>query len=189
MSSDLDFVNPPVLPANGSSSQSVTACWFVPSALFLTFQVETVDKKRRGLPASKGIMSSVSGILECRSVTAGFQRPPRTEFPPPAWVLGPTLTGTDPIPMCSWFPCGLLPLQAPGFQPSPLHPTGRAKLPFSSPPQCSQWPFPELSSSSASPWALQLLCLSPVQRIRAGCHGVHCNTGAMQTRSGGLFVL
>lgn len=62
-----------------------------------------------------------------------------------------TLAGADPIPACSRFPAtpaASCPCRAPGVQPSPPHPAGRAKPPLSSPPVLPV----------ALPWALQ--CLS-----------------------------
>lgn len=159
MGSDLNFVNPPVLPANGSSSQSVTALLVCPVCTIPDLSGWNSSHGRGGgLPASKGFMSCVSGMSGVWPSKA-----PWTEFPPSvSWVLSQgwaTLTGTDPIPACSWFlchSCGLLPSQGPCVSTCSTSSCRESKA------------TPQLFSPVrpvALPRALQLLCLSPVQRI------------------------
>lgn len=124
-------------------------CWFVPSVLFLIFQVETGATEEEGVTSFQRFMMFLAH-LECG---LGFRRPPRTELPPPVWALGPgscpragplsegqirsQLAVSSPVTPVASCPC-----RAPGFRSHPPHPAGRPKLPLTSPPQCSQCPSP-----------------------------------------------
>lgn len=121
MGSDLDFVNPPVLPGNSSSSQSVTALLVCSFSTIPGFSGWNRNHGRGGDCQLPKVLWALSlACLEC-GLAVGFRslQGQSSHHLSGSWVLSQgwaTLTGMDSIPVCSRFPshsCGLLPLQGP----------------------------------------------------------------------------
>lgn len=187
MGSGLNFISPPVLPGKLEKVQLERWLLFLVCHCFAGlvlqryssfFRLKPEARKRKRLPASKGFMTSISGMSRVQ---------------PCHWLLntsedGGPITSLGPVPglCCShreephlcMHPVSLVTAVAPCHCRVPVAPMGRARwvsIPCTlssrvskaalsaSPPQPrpSQWPFTGLSSFSASPlyWG-----------SRTGCH-------------------
>lgn len=142
-------------------------CWFVPSPLFLVFQVETGIMEEEGIANFQRFYElclwHVWSVASPLDFEASKDRVPTTCLGPgccpragplsQGWIPSQCAAGSPVTPVASC-PCRAL-----GFQSPPPQRAGRAKPP-------SQLSSPVIPV--ALPQALQFPCLSPVRRIRRG---------------------